>query len=168
MNKRSFIAGIVLGIVVTMFVIPFGFKLAFKNMMFKEVPSSFGFEKTVSLIANRIDNQKGWHVTDIINQEKVLLDNGGKEVGKVKIIKFCNAKLSSKMLKADDRKYMSVKMPLSISVYEKSDGKVYIGLMNGYMMTRMMSGTKEGIIMESVVKDIENIMSFLHFRYTIF
>ena len=168
MSKRSFIAGLVLGIVIAMFIIPFGFKMAFKHMMFKEVPSSYGFDKTVSLISNRINHQAGWHVTNIINQEQVLLDNGGKEVGKVKIIKFCNAKLSSEMLKADDRKYMSVKMPLSISVYEKSDGKVYIGLMNGYLMTRMMSGTTEGVIMEAVVKDIESVMSFLHFRYTIF
>ena len=168
MNKRSFIAGVVLGVVVAMFIIPFGFKLAFKYMLFKEVPSSYGFEKTVSLITDRINRQPGWHVTNVIDQEKVLLENGSKDVGKVKIIKFCNAKLSSKMLKADDRKYMSVKMPLSISVYEKSDGKIYIGLMNGYLMARMMSGTKEGVIMEAVVKDIESVMSFLHFRYTIF
>ena len=168
MSKRSFIAGLFLGLVVAAFIIPFGFKLAFKNMLFKEVPSSLGFEKTVSLISNRINNQNGWHVTGVINQEQELLNNGGTEVGKVKIIKFCNGKLSSKMLKNDDRKYMSVKMPLSISVYEKSDGKVYIGLMNGYLMARMFSGSAEGDVMESVVKDIENVMSFLHFRYTIF
>lgn len=168
MSKRSFIAGLVLGVVVAFFIIPFGFKLAFKNILFKEAPSSFGFEKTVSLITDRINHQSGWHVTNVINQEQVLLENGGSEVGKVKIIKFCNAKLSSKMLKEDDRKYMSVKMPLSISVYEKSDGKVYIGLMNGYLFARMFSGSVEGDVMESVVKDIENVMSFLHFRYTIF
>ena len=168
MSKRSFIAGLFLGLVVAAFIIPFGFKLAFKNMLFKEVPSSLGFEKTVSLISNRINNQNGWHVTGVINQEQELLNHGGTEVGKVKIIKFCNGKLSSKMLKNDDRKYMSVKMPLSISVYEKSDGKVYIGLMNGYLMARMFSGSAEGDVMESVVKDIESVMSFLHFRYTIF
>ncbi len=168
MNKRSLIAGIVLGVVIALFIIPFGFKLAFKNMLFKEIPSPYSFEKTVSIITDRLNHQKGWHVTNVINQEKVLLENGGSEVGKVKIIKFCNAKLSSQMLKNDARKYMSVKMPLSISVYEKSTGKVYIGMMNGYLMARMFSGTEEGVVMESVVKDIESVMSFLHFRYTIF
>ncbi len=168
MSKRSFIAGLILGVVIAVFVIPLGFKLAFKNMLFKEVASPYGFEKTVSVITNRLNHQKGWHVTNVINQEKVLLDNGGSEVGKVKIIKFCNAKLSSQMLKSDDRKYMSVKMPLSISVYEKSTGKVYIGMMNGYLMARMFNGSVEGDVMESVVKDIENVMGFLHFRYTIF
>jgi len=168
MSKRSFIAGLILGFVVAVFIIPFGFKIAFKHMLFKEVPSSYGFNKTVSLIVNRINHQKGWVVTNIINQEKVIYNRTGKDVGKVKIIKFCNAKLSGEMLSSDQNKYMSVKMPLSISVYEKSDGKVYIGLMNGYLMARMFQGTKVGNIMESVVKDIESVMSFLHFRYTIF
>ncbi len=168
MSKRSFIAGLILGFVVAVFIIPFGFKIAFKHMLFKEVPSPYGFNKTVSLVANRINHQKGWVVTNIINQEKVIKDRTGKDVGKVKIIKFCNAKLSGEMLSSDQSKYMSVKMPLSISVYEKSDGKVYIGLMNGYLMARMFQGTREGKIMESVVKDIESVMSFLHFRYTIF
>jgi uncharacterized protein (DUF302 family) len=63
---------------------------------------------------------------------------------------------------------MAVKMPLSIAVYEKSDGKVVIGLMNGYLLTRMMSGTHRAKIMEKVVKDIESILGFVHFRYTIF
>jgi len=33
---------------------------------------------------------------------------------------------------------------------------------------RMFSGSVDGDVMESVVKDIENVMSFLHFRYSIF
>jgi hypothetical protein len=32
----------------------------------------------------------------------------------------------------------------------------------------MFSGTDEGDIMENVVKDIESIMNFVHFRFTIF
>jgi len=51
---------------------------------------------------------------------------------------------------------------------EKSDGKVVIGLMNGYIIARLFSETKEGDIMEKVVKDIENIMGFLHFRFGVF
>lgn len=137
-------------------------------MFFKEVKSSYDFDKTVQIIVNRINNQDGWHVTTVIDQEKEILQNNGSDVGKVKIIKFCNAKLSSEMLMDDSTKFMSVKMPLSISVYEKSDGEVMIGLMNGYIMARMFAGTKEGDIMEKVVKDIESIMSFLHFRFTTF
>ena len=72
------------------------------------------------------------------------------------------------MLGADESKYMATKMPLSISVYEKSDGRVIIGLSNGYLMARLFSGTREGDIMEKVVTDIESILSFMNFRYTTF
>lgn len=168
MNRRLLIGGFILGLVTALFVLPFFFKTASKDMLFKEVVSPYSFEKTVSLIADRINHQPGWHVTTIIDQRHEILSHGGPDVGKVKIIKFCNAELSGKMLQSDDRKYMAVKMPLSIAVYEKSSGKVGIGLMNGYLMARMFSGRDEGEIMEQVVKDIESVMNFVHFRFTIF
>ena len=166
--KLGVVVGLVLGAVLSLFIIGFAFKTAAPTMFFKEIKSSYDFEKTIELIKNRINKQKGWHVTDVIDQQKEITQNGGVDVGKVKIIKFCNAKLSGEMLSDDNTKFMSVKMPLSISVYEKSDGEVIIGLMNGYIMARLFSGTTEGDIMEKVVKDIENIMGFLHFRFSIF
>ena len=59
-------------------------------------------------------------------------------------------------------------MPLSIAVYEKNDGRITIGLMNGYLMARLYSGSREGDLMERVVSDMESILGFVHFRYTIF
>ncbi len=166
--KLGIFIGLVLGVVLSLFIVGISFKIAAPTMFFKEIKSSFDFEKTVKVIENRINKQDGWHVTEIIDQQKEILQNGGDDVGKVKIIKFCNAKLSSEMLSSDASKYMSVKMPLSIAVYEKSDGEVVIGLMNGYIMARLFSGTKEGDIMEKVVRDIESIMGFLHFRFSVF
>ena len=137
-------------------------------MFFKEVKSTYSFEKTVDLISSRINKKEGWRVTTIIDQRKEVLENGGPDVGKVKIIKFCNGKLSGEMLNADESKFMATKMPLSISVYEKSDGRVIIGLSNGYLMARLFSGTREGEIMEKVVTDMESILNFTHFRFTMF
>jgi len=168
MNKLSVSIGIVLGVVFSAFIFGLAFKVAAPTMFFKEVKSTYGFDKTVDLIKNRINAKDGWHVTTIIDQQKEVLEHGGKDVGKVKIIKFCNGKLSGEMLGVDESKFMATKMPLSISVYEKSDGRVIIGLSNGYVMARLFSGTREGDIMEKVVKDIESILSFMNFRYTTF
>lgn len=167
-SKFTILIGVILGFVLSLFVVGIAFKIAAPTMFFKEVKSSYDFDKTVSLIESRINRQDGWHVTTIIDQQKEVLENGGADVGKVKIIKFCNGELSGKMLLADESKFMAVKMPLSISVYEKSSGEVVIGLMNGYMMARLFSGTREGKVMEQVIKDMEEILGFLHFRYTIF
>lgn len=168
MNKRSLLAGVILGVIFGLFSVGIVMKIAAPTMLFKEVQSSYGFDKTVTLLQNRINGQEGWHVTTVIDQQQEILDNGGEDVGKVKIIKFCNGVLSSEMLREDESKFMAVKMPLSISVYEKSDGRVTIGLMNGYLMARMFSGTREAVVMEKVLKDMEEILSFTHFRYTIF
>ncbi len=168
MNKLSVLVGVALGVVFSAFVFGIAFKIAAPTMFFKEVKSTYEFQKTVDLIKNRINAKEDWHVTTIIDQQEEVLQNGGKDVGKVKIIKFCNGELSGEMLGADESKFMATKMPLSISVYEKSDGRVIIGLSNGYVMARLFSGTREGDIMEKVVTDIESILSFMNFRYTVF
>ncbi len=168
MEKRSLLVGTVLGLVISLFVVGVAFKIAAPTMFFKEVSSPYDFDKSVRLISERIDKQEGWHVTTIIDQRQEVLDHGGLDVGQVKVIKFCNGSLSGEMLSADMSKIMAVKMPLSIAVYEKSDGRVTIGLMNGYLMARLFSGSREGDLMERVVTDMESILGFLHFRYTIF
>jgi len=167
-HKKEILIGLILGFVMSLFVLGFAFKVAAPTMFFKEVSIPYDFEKTVRVLQTRINKQEGWHVTDVIDQQKEVLDNGGQDVGKVKIIKFCNGKLSGVMLGDDSSKFMAAKMPLSIAVYEKNDGRVTISLMNGYMMARLFAGTKEGEIMEEVVKDIEEILNFLHFRFTLF
>jgi len=168
MNKLSLVVGMVLGLVLSVFVVGIAFKVATPTMFFKEITSTYDFEKTVNLLQTRINKQDGWHVTGIIDQQKEILNGGGLDVGKVKIIKFCNASFAGEMLSEDSSKFMATKMPLSISVYEKSDGRVVIGLMNGYVMARLFSGTREGDVMEKVMKEMEQILGFLHFRYTLF
>nr|WP_321266628.1 DUF302 domain-containing protein [uncultured Sulfurimonas sp.] len=168
MNKLSILVGAAIGVVFSVFLMGFAFQVAAPTMLLKEVKSSYEFEKTVDLIKTRINNQKGWHVTEILDQQQEIISHGGADIGKVKIIKFCNAKYSAEMLSHDDSKLMATKMPLSISVFEKSDGEVIIGLSNGFVMARLFSQRREGEIMQKVVKEIEEVLSFAHFRFTLF
>jgi uncharacterized protein (DUF302 family) len=167
-HKKTLTIGMILGLVLGLFVTGVAFKIATPTLFFKEVHVPYDFDKTVRMLQTRINKQNGWHVTDTIDQQKEILSGGGEDIGKVKIIKFCNAAFSAEMLSEENSKFMSVKMPLSISVYEKEDGRVYVGLMNGYIMSRLFSGSRESVVMEKVVKDMEEILGFLHFRYTIF
>ncbi len=167
MKKLYFTIGIIIGLLFGAFITAISFKIAAKNLLFKEIESPYNFEKTVNLIANRIKIQKGWHIVSIIDQEKEILKYGGPDIAPMKIIKFCNANLSAEMLKNDDRKFFGVKVPASIAVYEKSNGKVYISLMNSKVMSKLFSGKIQEII-EDVIRDAEQILNFLHFRYTIF
>lgn len=138
-----------------------------KNMMVKEFKSPFDFDKTVDVMVERINAADGWIVTDVIDQNKAVLGNGGEDIGNFKIIKYCHGAYSSRMLKADDRKMIGNMMPKSFAVYQKSDGQVFISTMNGAVMGKLLGGETEDII-EEVSLEVEGMMRFINLKYTLF
>jgi len=76
-KKKEILVGLILGLVLSLFVMGFAFKVSAPTMFFKEIVVPYDFEKTVSMIESRINKQDGWHVTTIINQQKEIIDNGG-------------------------------------------------------------------------------------------
>jgi len=132
-----------------------------------EVKSPYDHAKTVAVITERIAAKEGWKVVAIIDQERAILDGGAKSPGKVTIIELCNAAFSSRMLTADERKRMAINMPIRIAVYEKTTGEVYLGLMNGYLLSKFYGGETERII-EEVSLQMEDILRFVNFKYNAF
>jgi uncharacterized protein (DUF302 family) len=137
------------------------------EMMVKEFKSPYDFEKTVETVAQRINNAKGWHVTEIIDQNKEVKEHGGYDIGNFKIIKYCHGSYSSRMLDTDDRKKIGNMMPKSFAVYEKSDGQVFVSTMNGGIMGKLFGGETEKII-EEVSLEVEDMMRFINLKYTLF
>jgi len=137
------------------------------EMMVKELKSPYDFEKTISVLSKRIDKAEGWHVTEIIDQNKAAVDGGGATIGNFKIVKYCHGKYASEMLIDDSRKKIGNMMPKSFAVYEKSDGQVYISTMNGALMGKFFGGETERIIEESGL-EVEDILRFVNFKYSLF
>jgi len=167
MRNFTLVIGIIIGFAFGAFFTPLCIKIAAPHLLFKEIESPYSFDRTVQIIVDRIQHQPGWHIVSVIDQREEVLKHGGPDIGPMKIIKFCNAQLSGKMLIADDRKFFGVKVPASIAVYQKSNGKVYISVMNSKVMSKLFSGTIQDVI-EDVIRDAEQILNFVHFRYTIF
>lgn len=159
----SLIFGFIIGIIFSGIVI----NISAGEMMVKELKSPYDFDKTVSVMAERINNKPGWHVTSIIDQNKEAIENGGFPIGSFKIIKYCSGKYSAEMLKADDRKKIGNMMPKTFAVYEKSDGQVYVSTMNGGIMGKLFGGETENII-EKVSLEVEDMMRFINLKYTLF
>lgn len=166
MKKLTLIVGLVIGFVFGALFGGMAIKIATPNMLFKEIRSPYSVDETVKIIVDRINKLPGWHVVTVIDQREEILKYGGPDVGPVKIIKFCSGPLAGKMLSSDDRKFFAVKMPASIAVYQKSDGRTYINVMNSMLMARLFSG-ETGDIIEQVVRAGEQILGFVHFRYTL-
>lgn len=110
-----------------------------QKMMFKTYTSKFGFDETVKkLHENALNN--GWTIPDVRNLQQEYVDSGIKEMTQLKVLYFCNSQGGYSIIKNDEKKAMSVMMPMGVSVYEKKDGSVEIAAMNIGMMGGMVSG----------------------------
>lgn len=138
-----------------------------KQALIIEHKSPYDYNKTVETVINRINAKEGWRVISVIDQAEEIRKGGGSDVGKVTIIKYCNAKFAGRMLSADDRKKMAVSMPISIAIYEKSSGECVVSVSNGVLMSKIYGGETEKII-EEVSKDVEEILGFMSFKFTRF
>jgi len=159
----SLIFGFILGIIFAAAAI----SISASEMMVKELKSPYDFDKTVRVVSDRINNKAGWHVTNVIDQNHEVKENGGYEIGNFKIIKFCHGKFAADMLQADDRKKIGNMMPKSFAIYEKSDGQVYVSTMNGGVIGKLFGGETEKIIEDSSL-EIEDIMRFINLKFTLF
>lgn len=156
------IFGFVLGVVFTGITI----NIAAPQMLIKEVHSPYEFEKTVRVIRERIEASENWHVVTVYDQNAECVKHGGEPIGRMSIIKYCSGHYASKMLRADERKRLGAMMPKGIAVYENSRGEVLIAMSNGAVMGELFGG-QVGRIIEEVSREVEQIMGFMHFKFTI-
>jgi len=157
------IFGILIGIIFSGITINF----SAKNMLIKEIKSPYDYEKTIELIVERIDTVENWHTITVYDMNEEVLKHGGKPIGKYSIIKYCSGKYASEMLASDDRKPMGAMMPKAFAVYEKADGQVYVSTANGAVMGKLYGGETEEII-ERVSLEVEDILRFLNFKFSLF
>ena len=109
--------------------------------MLIEVQSPLGFDETIETIITKA-KEEGWKVPGKwrVNFQKNLLRVTDEDIGRNEVIKMCEPFAAVRMLKHDKYKLLTTMMPCTIAVYEKSDGKVYISMMNIEMLGMMYGG----------------------------
>jgi len=129
------------------------------HMMIHEQRSPYDFDKTVATIVNNA-KENNWLVPKVYDFQASLTQHGQTDPGKIKLIKLCRPEYAAKMLSNEASRYVSVMMPCSVSVYEKSDG-VYVSSMNMSLMSTVMGG-EIGEILGKVAEDDRVILDFLY------
>ena len=109
------------------------------EMMLREVVSPYGLQETVDKISENAV-AAGWVVASVKPLHKSVKKHGGGDVLPVMLINLCQAHHASSILSQDSDRVVSVMMPCTISVYQKQDGKTYIGYMNAGVMGKMFGG----------------------------
>ncbi|MCX6258530.1 MAG: DUF302 domain-containing protein [Bacteroidia bacterium] len=103
----------------------------------------------------------GWTVPGIKEIDKMIFRNGGPLVLPVRLVELCHPQHAGEMLKSDKTKFSAVMMPCTIAVYEKKDGKTYVGYMNIRKTGDMFEGTIKEVMGEKVAVDQDKILNFL-------
>lgn len=167
MNKVLIVLSVAVSLFIGSLAGAFFIQTAAKQALIAEHKSPFDYNKTIETIVSRIGAHQGWKVISVIDQAQEIRDGGGADIGKVTIIKYCNAKYAGQMLSSDERKKMAVSMPISIAVYEKSTGECVVSVNNGVLISKIYGGETEAII-ENVSREVEEILGFMAFKFTRF
>lgn len=130
-----------------------------KNMMVQERQSPYDLDETVNKITTKAKSM-GWAVPGVKKLEKSIKKNGGPDVLPVRLVELCNADHAGKLMLDDDSRYVSVMMPCTISVYKKSDGKVYVSNVRAAKMGNFMGGLVAEV-MQEVGQDQDAFLEFL-------
>jgi len=106
--------------------------------MLIEHASPLGFEETLVRLEKNA-KALGWKVPKKwkVDFQKNLKRVTGKDIGKNRVLKMCAPNAAVPLLMKDEYKMLTALMPCTIAVYEKSDGKTYIALMNLKVMGKM-------------------------------
>ncbi|MGB5201879.1 MAG: DUF302 domain-containing protein [Sedimenticolaceae bacterium] len=112
-----------------------------KFEMLVEVPSPLGFEETLERLEQNAKAQ-GWKVPGKwkVDFQRNLKKVTGTDIGPNRVLKMCEPNAAAKLLLKDEYKQLTAMMPCTIAVYQKSDGKTYISMMNLKAMGEMYGG----------------------------
>ena len=154
---KNIITGFVLGVVITGFL---GI-LFMPEMMLKEVKSPYSTTETVAKIKANAES-KGWVVPSVKPLHKSIKkhSNGKNIIPPVMLVNLCNAEHAYNSLVKDENKKISVFMPCTISVYEKSDGTTWVGYMNAGLLGSIFGGDIAKVMSE-VDRDQQSFIDFV-------
>ena len=130
-----FLAGVAAGAAV----LTVAMMISAPSLMLGEVRSAHGLDATVRILTETAEGE-GWVVSSVQPLDRSVRNHGGPELRPVRLVNVCQADHAGRILGEDEARIVSVMMPCTLSVYEKSDGSVWVGHMNPGLMGRLFGG----------------------------
>lgn len=125
------------------------------KLMMNEYESLYDFNETVEIFQERV-SEAGWGILNTHDMQAIKA-NLGYEVLPVKIFDLCSGAYSYEILRLDDERIVTPMMPCRISIYEKSNGKTYIAMMNSGLVAKLFGGTINEV-MQKATKEIKQVV----------
>ena len=136
-NLIVFLIALVLGIGGTLYII----RINLATLLVTDIESPLDFDETLVHIESKA-KEIGWKVPRKwkANFQKNFNKIVGKDIGPMRLLKMCEPFIAADLLISDENKYLSVMMPCTFAVYQKSDGKVYVAMMNLKLVGMALGG----------------------------
>ena len=129
------IGGLVLGVVAVLTITV----ISTPDIMMKEALTKFdSFEEATSVFEETVA-EHGWKIP-AAHDLQATMNKYNYEVDSVVVYELCHPDHASKILELDEERIVSSMMPCRVSIYEKSDGKVYVSWMNTGLMGKLFGG----------------------------
>ena len=113
------------------------------------IPDSAKEKETIAKVKSKA-KEMGWKVRKswAINFQKNLKKVVKVDIGPNKVLGMCEPQAAADILIHDELKQLSVMMPCKYAVYQKSDGKTYISIMNMNLLGTAFGDVVKGITTE--------------------
>lgn len=100
----------------------------------------------------------GWVVSGVSDLQQSIKKHGGGDLRAVKLVNFCKAEHAARILGVDAARRVSVLMPCTVSVYQKTDGSVWVSSLNARLISPLFGGVIAEVMGDAVARDQARIL----------
>ena len=152
------LVGLGLGLVLALVVGLLAARVFLPRLILPETRSDYSLDATVTRLTDAA-KAAGWVVQSIVELEKSIEKNGGGVVRPVRLVNICQARHAARIMNDDTARHASVLMPCTISVYEKSDGSIWVGAMNAGLIAPFFGGVVAEVMGRAVPREQESFIA---------
>lgn len=120
--------------------------------MVTEKKSRLGFNETVNTLQD-VARKRGWEIGPVVDMQEAMLKAGQKNPRPFKMMGLCKRDLAENLLKAQAAQKVMPFAPCRISVFEGTDGKVYIAKPNTEFMAQMATPAFEPLLKQLAAEE---------------
>ena len=150
--------GVALGLILALVGGLLAARIFLPRLMLPETRSDYSLDATVTRLTDAA-KAAGWVVQSIVELEKSIEKNGGGAVRPVRLVNICQAQHAARIMHDDAARHASVLMPCTISVYEKSDGSIWVGAMNAGLIAPFFGGVVAEVMGRAVPREQESFIA---------
>lgn len=149
---KKILLGALLGAVLSLGGLALFLRAQAPALMLPETRSPHSVDATVERLSAAA-KAGGWVVSSVTALDESVARHGGPKIRPVRLVNLCQAQHAGRILSDDSARRVSVLMPCTLAVYEKTDGSVWIAAMNPGLIAPLFGGVIDEVMAGPVARE---------------